>query len=135
VRAILELLVERRGRFEPALELEGLGRAAFVLVANCSPYTYVGRLGVPIVPQASFDCGLDLVAPVRVRPLSLPRLAVSALTGHGQQGARGLLSAHDLDRLVAHCDAAMPLQLDGEDVGDVELVEFEAEREAVIVLV
>ena len=32
-------------RFDEQLEVEGAGRAAFVLVANCSPYTYAGTLG------------------------------------------------------------------------------------------
>ena len=39
---------EHRLRYEPVLEVEGLGRAAFVLVANCSPYTYAGHLGLRV---------------------------------------------------------------------------------------
>ena len=42
---VVRTLSEHRLRYEPALEVEGLGRAAFALVANCSPYTYAGRLG------------------------------------------------------------------------------------------
>ena len=52
--------------------------------------------------------------------------------------ARATLSCralHDTDRIVVRCDAPMPLQLDGEDLGDVEEVVFEAERDAVAVLV
>jgi diacylglycerol kinase family enzyme len=33
------------------------------------------------------------------------------------------------------CDEPMPLQVDGEDLGDVERAVFEAERDAVTVLV
>lgn len=129
------LLAERRGRFEPVLELEGLGRAAFALVANCRPYTYVGPLGLPVAPEASFDAGLDVVAPVRVRARSLPRLARYAVRGRGQVRARDVLYAHDLARLVVRCDVPMPLQLDGEDLGDVTEVAFEDEPAAVTVLV
>jgi diacylglycerol kinase family enzyme len=131
----VRLLAERRGRLEPALELDGLGRAAFALVANCSPYTYVGRLGLPIAPEASFDTGLDVVAPTRVRARSLLRLVRYAVTGRGQATAADVVYAHDLARLVVRCDAPMPLQLDGEDLGDVTEVVFASEPRAVTVLV
>jgi diacylglycerol kinase family enzyme len=42
---------------------------------------------------------------------------------------------HDADRIEISCDVPMPLQLDGEDVGDTTTVVFEAERDAVSVLV
>jgi diacylglycerol kinase family enzyme len=129
-----KLLAETRARLEPSLELEGHGRAAFVLVANCRPYTYLGRLGLPIAPEASFGAGLDFVAPTRLGPLQLPRFALFALSGRGQQRASGVLYGHDLDRLVVRCDRPLPLQADGEDLGDVETAIFEAERDVVPVL-
>jgi diacylglycerol kinase family enzyme len=46
-----------------------------------------------------------------------------------------VITAHDLDRLVVRCDRPMPMQVDGEDLGDVETAVFEAERDAVTVLV
>ena len=46
-----------------------------------------------------------------------------------------LVELHDADRIEIRCDGPMPLQLDGEDVGDVTEVLFEAERDAVLVLV
>jgi diacylglycerol kinase family enzyme len=134
VLTALRLLLEHRGRWLPALEVEGLGRAAFALVANCSPYTYAGPIGLPLAPEASFDGGLDLVAPVEVRPATLPRLAWYAVRGPGS-GARGVLYRHDAERLGVRCDRPLPMQLDGEDVGDVEEVAFTSEPGAVVVLV
>ena len=46
-----------------------------------------------------------------------------------------MLYGHDLDRIEIVCDGPLPLQADGEDLGDVEEVVFEAERDAVSVLV
>ena len=63
----------------------------------------------------------------------LPRLA--RLLVRGGDDARGVVAAHDLDRLVVRCDRLLPLQVDGEDLGDVESAVFEAERDAVTVLV
>jgi diacylglycerol kinase family enzyme len=42
---------------------------------------------------------------------------------------------HDVDRLVVRCDRPMPLQVDGEDLGDVEQIELTSEPRAVIALV
>jgi diacylglycerol kinase family enzyme len=130
----VRLLAGRRGRLAPVLEVRGLGRAAFALVANGSPYTYAGRLGLRLAPLARFELGLDVVAPRAVRPTMLPRLLVYAVRGRGQERAPDVLHAHDLDRLELVCDTPQPFQVDGEDLGDVAKVLFEAERDALTVL-
>lgn len=134
-RAALGLLAERHARFEPQLELEGFGRAAFALVANCSPYTYAGAKALDLVPGASFDDGLAVLAPVELRARDLPRLVWHGLRGHGLEGEGRVHYARDLDRLVVRCDRPLPLQVDGEDAGDVDEAVYEAERDAVTVLV
>jgi len=131
--AIARALAERRFRYPESLEVEGLGRAAFALVANCSPYTYAGRLGLRFAPNATFEGGLDVVAPVGVRAARIPRLAVQAV--RGRPSARLALLGHDLDRIVIRCDMPLPAQVDGEDIGDLEEAELVAERDAVTVLV
>ena len=125
---------ERRARFGEQLELEGRGRAAFVLVANCSPYTYAGALALDLVPGADFDRGLAYLAPVSVRARDLPRLLLRGPRGSGLKEGR-VLAERDLDRIVVRCDRPLPLQVDGEDAGDVVEAEYEAERDAVTVLV
>jgi diacylglycerol kinase family enzyme len=135
MRVALGAFAERRARFEPQLELESLGRAAFALVANCSPYTYAGALALDLVPGASFDSGLAVLAPVELRSRDLPRLVLHAFRGRGLDGSARALHATDLDRLVARCDHPLPLQIDGEDAGDVTDVVYESERDAVTVLV
>ncbi len=129
----LGLLVERRGRFPDALTIDGFGTAAFALVANCAPYTYLGRLALPIAPEASFDTGLDVVAPSDIRPRDIPRLALAAL--RGARARSGTIVLHDLERLVVRCERPLPLQADGEDLGDVEHALFESEPGAVTALV
>jgi diacylglycerol kinase family enzyme len=133
--AAARLAGSRRGRFEPALEVRGLGRAAFALVANTDPYTYAGRVSVHVAPEARFELGLDLVAPERAGPADLPRLLGHALRGKGLDTASDVLYGHDLDRIEIVCDRPLPLQADGEDLGDVEEAVFEAERDAIAVLI
>ncbi len=125
-------LAERRVRFEPALEVTGHGRVAFALVANSDPYSYVGRLPLRLPRGAALEGGLDAIGPRSLRARDLPGAMRYVLTGRTRLP---LLLLHDRDRIEIRCDAPMPHQLDGEDVGDVTEVVVEAERDAVSVLV
>jgi diacylglycerol kinase family enzyme len=127
VREGLRMLAAHRFHLAPALELVGIGRAAFVMAANCDPYTYAGRVGLHLAPKATFEGGLDLVAPERVR--FMPVLGWWSL-GRGRSHVRG----HDLNRVEVICDRPLPLQVDGEDLGDIGQVTLEAERDALTVL-
>lgn len=134
-RTLAGIFTESRARFAPAMEVEGLGRVAFALVANGHPYSYVGRIPLRIAPKAKFELGLDLVAPREINARRLPQVAAWALAGKGQQRSPHVLYVHDADELVVRADRPMPLQVDGEDLGDVEEAHFEAERSALRVLV
>jgi diacylglycerol kinase family enzyme len=131
----LTVLAETRFRLEPVLEVRGHGRAAFALAANCDPYTYVGALPLHVAPLATFEDGLDVVGARRLTPRALPRFVTYVLRGRGQERARDVLYAHDVDRAEIVCDGPLPLQADGEDLGDVSEVQLEAERDAVTVFV
>ena len=65
----------------------------------------------------------------------LSRLARHALGRAGRGLGDGDVVVHDADRFEIVCDRPLPLEVDGEDLGDVEHVLVEAEREAVTVLV
>lgn len=130
----LRILADHRFRLDPALEIVGHGRAAFALAANADPYTYAGPLPLHVAPLAEFDLGLDLVAPRRVTPRTLPRFLAYAVRGRGQVRAGDVVYLHDVERVEIVCDRPLPLQADGEDLGDVTRVTFEAERDAVAVL-
>jgi diacylglycerol kinase family enzyme len=127
----LKTLAEKRVRFDPVLEIEGHGRAAFALVANTDPYSYIGPLPLRLPRGARIEGGLDLLAPRSFRARSLPGAVRYLATGRTRLP---LVQLHDADRIVVRCDTPAPLQLDGEDLGDVEEVAFEAERDAVTVL-
>jgi diacylglycerol kinase family enzyme len=128
--AAVGLLARRRARFEPQLEVVGHGRAAFVLAGCGRPYTYAGPVPIRLSTGSG---GLDFVAPVRVTPVTLPRLSFRLLRG-SISGDPAVLAAHDLDAFEVRCDAPLPLQADGEDLGDVTEVLLESEPDALAVL-
>lgn len=131
IGAFARLILERRGRLDPALEIDGHGRAALVLVSNVNPYSFLKALAIQVAPEAVFEEGLDFLAPVSLTPRTLPPLLFALATG---RPARNALRGHDLDRIEVHCDRPLPLQADGEDLGDVEGAVFEAERRSISVL-
>ena len=85
-------------------------------------------------PGASFDEGLAFLAPIDVRARDLPRVLLRGARGAGLRTDRAF-AGRDLDRIVVRCDRPLPLQVDGEDAGDVTEAVYEAERDAVTVLV
>jgi diacylglycerol kinase family enzyme len=131
VGTFARMIFEQRGRFDPVLEVVGYGRAAFVLVANVRPYSFLKTLAIQVAPEAVFEEGLDFLAPRSLTPRLLPPLLFALATG---KPARNAFTGHDLDRIEVRCDRPLPLQADGEDLGDVGEAVFEAERRAVSVL-
>lgn len=135
VSELASILWQRQGRIEPRIEIEGRGRCAFALVANCNPYTYLGPLPVRVAPRAAFHLGLDLIALRKLRTVDLPRLAWWVLAHPVQERSANVIAVHDADRIVLRCDDPVPMQIDGEDLGDVTAATLEAERNVLQVLV
>jgi diacylglycerol kinase family enzyme len=131
--AIGKILLERRFRIAPQLEIEGFGRAAFVLVTNGKPYTYAGPVPVTLSSAADFAAGLDFAAPRAVNPAAVPALVLRGFRGSLSADTR-VLVGHDLDAFEVRCDLPLPLQVDGEDLGDITVATFGSEREALAVL-
>ena len=123
------------GGYEPRLEVEGLGRAALLFVSNGAVFTYAGPRSLRFSPAARFELGLDVVAPERAGAFASARYVARVAAGRGLAGAQGVLVAHDADRVRVTCDVPLPLQADGEDLGDVTQAVFEAERDAISVLI
>jgi len=120
---------------EPALDVVGHGRAAFALVSNGPVYTYAGSVALRPARDATFEGGLDVVAPARFGLREFPGFTWRAF-GRGKAGPGvEMVTVHDADRIEIVCDRPLPLEVDGEDLGDVERAVVEAEREAVTVLV
>jgi diacylglycerol kinase family enzyme len=132
---LLRIVRHRGWRLEPVLQVEGHGRAAFAVAANCDPYTYAGPFPVHAAPDATFEGGIDVVGPRALDGRGLARLAWSVLAHPTHPRSAHFVYVHDADRVAIRCDRPAPLQADGEDLGDVASVILESEREALNVIV
>jgi diacylglycerol kinase family enzyme len=130
---LLAVLRDRGFRYQPVAELAGVGPVAFAIISNCEVFTYVGTRPISLTPRARFELGLDAIAPREVTPRDVLRLVGYIATAKDNLRGRTVAYLHNKDRFELTSRAPLPLQADGEDLGDVEEVVFECERSALSV--
>jgi diacylglycerol kinase family enzyme len=108
------------------------------IVQNAHPYTYFGDRAVRMGEGASLD-SRDLAGVVleRASPIDVPSISWRALSGrahlirhrrvHGYRGLSGL-------RVVSADERALPLQVDGDYIGDVQEASFECVPQGILVV-
>jgi diacylglycerol kinase family enzyme len=106
-----ELTIEVPG----AKPVEGV-RLAFV--SNTDPWTYLRSRPVRINPGASFDGGLGLYALRSLRLGTVLRQVTQVLRTEANPRGGNLVRLDDLDHLRVLSDEPVPLQVDGDLVGD-----------------
>jgi diacylglycerol kinase family enzyme len=97
-------------------------RAALAVICNTTPMTYMGRVPLTFLPDASLDKGVDLAAPKKLNASMALRLVAEAL-GKGQKRRNYVKGEKvqrrtDLPAFAIHCDEPQPCQVDGEFIGE-----------------
>lgn len=92
--------------------------AGSVVVCNARPFTYLGRHPVDLCPGGSFDRALAATALRRVTLPLLSRLLTATLRGQPVRRLRGLSLWEDVSELVLCSPVPLPLQVDGDHLGD-----------------
>jgi diacylglycerol kinase family enzyme len=138
VREAIGVLLE--GEYaEPLIHVEVPGlpelRAATLFVANCSPWSFAGPVPLDVAPDASFEGGFDLVAVESVEPRSAPGRLVSLLRRRSDEGDDGVQRLHNLEQAIVRCDRPLPVQVDGELLGEFDVIELGVLRDAARLLV
>jgi len=104
--------------------------AYLTIVLNTSPYTFLGNRPLDLAPGATLDNGLSAVT---VRTMAFgPFLRVigSALgAGRALRRSRWVDKRDDLDGLTIRAYGPVPYQVDGDHLGDAEVLEFRHEPE------
>ncbi|MCW2541377.1 MAG: diacylglycerol kinase family lipid kinase [Frankiales bacterium] len=114
------------------------------LVTNCDPWTFLGGRPLSPTPDASFDSGLDLYARTRMGAAGVLWSAamMAARPAEPSAGRRrfklrgfGESVTHDVSDFVLTASRPLPLQVDGEALGEREAVRFRATPRAISVLI
>jgi diacylglycerol kinase family enzyme len=112
---------------EPQIHVQVPGkpdvRAATLFVANCSPWSFAGPVPLDVAPDASFEGGLDLVAVESIEPRSVPSRLASLLRKNGDEDD-GVQRLHNLERVTVRCDRPLPVQVDGELIGELDEIDL-----------
>jgi len=140
VRAAARQFAAVTNRHEPALTVEPagaptMGRVFLGIVSNTSPWTYLGQRPVNASPRASFDTGLDLFALRKLGTLGTLNAVRQMLGRDGGPAGRNVFTLHDQNVVTFRADRPMAFQVDGEYVGERELVMFRSIPNALRVLV
>lgn len=106
-----------------------------VVVCNANPYTYLGPLPVQLCPAASYDAGLDALGLTELSLPGLARFVRAALTTVEVGRLPSTASWHDRRELLLRSDRPLPLQVDGDFIGESTCVTVEHVPRGVTVLV
>lgn len=103
-------------------------RASMVIVGNTTPMTYLGRMAMHFLPDATLEGGLDFMAP-RHASAFLSILNATQAMGVGRSKRRLVKDDkmnlhHDVPGLTIECDEPVPVQVDGEYIGDRTHIRF-----------
>lgn len=118
------------------VEVPGQGAlpAATAFVANCSPWSFAGPVPLDVAPDASFEGGFDLVLVESVEARSAPG-RIASLLRKGDGDDDGVRRLHDLERATIRCERPLPVQVDGELLGELDAIELGVVRDAARLLV
>ncbi len=138
VAATVERYLRGTDRREPTVTLQVPGEDQvdglfFAIVSNTSPWTYFGRRPVVVSPHASFDTALDVAGMHRLGPGAVAHIAAGMLAGRGVP-ARTAVHRHDVTRFALTARRPLPVQVDGEYVGERDRLDLEAIPAALRVL-
>jgi diacylglycerol kinase family enzyme len=140
LRTIVSWYYRGADRRTPALVLERDGQPPvnglfLSIIANGSPFTYLGDRAMLLAPNPDFNSGLNLLAMRRLRLRTLVGVGVKMLRArsHPPRG-RYLLSVQDAESLVLRATRPIAFQVDGEYLGQVEAVKFQFVPHAIRVI-
>lgn len=107
----------------------------FLAVAQkADPYTYLGERPMRLCPDVRREGGLDLIALDRMRVFTVLRTALQTFAGAKHLSHRHVVSLHDQARIRIESDAPLPVQADGELIGDRTEIELSSVPDALAII-
>lgn len=136
--ALKVAMTEYRGA-DAAITLDVPGhspeRVVLAVCANGRPFTYFKRMPVDACPEATLDGGLDIFGVKRVRTGTIARIAWAVLVSRSHVRWRNGIYVHDLSEASIRCDRPLPVQVDGDYLGEFDALRLGLEPDALRLLV
>jgi YegS/Rv2252/BmrU family lipid kinase len=105
--------------------------AYLAICLNSNPYTFLGRVPLSLVPEATLDRGLAVVVFRTLKLASMLSLIYSALRGGERlRNHRRIHIAHDLTEFKVDGHGPFPYQVDGDFLGETESLRLRWEPES-----
>lgn len=109
---------------------------AYLLIAqNTAPWSYAGPVAVELAASASFERGLDLVALTNLSPAGIAAFFAEGAARLPADRRFASSVIEDCARVEVVCEQPMPVQVDGDSMGEVTQAHLEHVPHALEVLV
>ncbi|HEX2294660.1 MAG TPA: diacylglycerol kinase family protein [Actinomycetota bacterium] len=122
LRKALETGVGEYRGADPWLTVEVEGRepvrALLAICCNGRPFTYFKRMPVDVCPEAALDAGLDVFTLSKVRLATVPRIVWSIFVSRSHVRWRTATYDHDVAAVTLRADRPLPVQVDGDYIGE-----------------
>ncbi len=119
--AITAALGEYRG-VDPVISMrvDGAEEERVVVAVTCNgrPFTYFKRWPVDVCPQAHLDGDLDVFGLRKVTTALVPRIAWALLVSRSHVGWKSGTYHHDIRSVDLRADRPLPVQVDGDYIGE-----------------
>lgn len=130
----------RMARDEPKVSVqvdqeERIDRLHSVFVSNTDPWTYLGSTPVRMSPETSFDTHLGVFALCNMRAYPVLRHIAEMLLGRAKPHGKSSIQRADVPHLRVACTEPLPLQVDGDCLGERSEIEFSSVPDALRVAV
>jgi diacylglycerol kinase family enzyme len=118
-----------------AIDGEEPRRVLLAVCCNARPFTYFKRFPVDVCPTASLDGGLTLFSLAKLRTGTIPRIAWSIFVSRSHTRWKISNYHEDLRSFTLTADHPVPMQVDGDYVGEWDAAQVVLLEEALDLLV
>ena len=105
------------------------------ITCNGAPFTYLGNWPVDVCPNARLDLALDVFGISRLRARMIPRLVYALFVSRSHTRWSTSSYHHDVESVRLEARVPMPVQVDGDYIGDLEKADISVVRDGLSLLV
>jgi diacylglycerol kinase family enzyme len=119
--ALKAAFMEYRGA-QPSITVRVSGQepvdGVLAVCCNARPFTYFKRFPVDACPEARLDAALDVLVITRIRATTIPRIAWGLLVSRNHVNGKSARYHHDIDGFGLAAKGPLPVQVDGDYIGE-----------------